>query len=120
MIHNGNVIKNKLIKIKILNSFPIFNKKFVPVEKITIGIKKGIIKINWINLFFFTWSEINAERIEIKLNVGKARIIRKIVSSRKNFSTLKKIDEIGIKMRLGTKREIVIARHFERKMDISE
>ena len=45
-IDNGNVIKNKLIKIKILNSFPIFSKKFVPVEKITIGIKKGIIKMN--------------------------------------------------------------------------
>ena len=46
MIDNGNVIKNKLIKIKILNSLSILNRKFVPVPKIITGIKKGIIKIN--------------------------------------------------------------------------
>ena len=120
MIDNGNVIKNKLIKIKILNSLSILNRKFVPVAKMIIGIKKGIIRINWINLFLFIWSEIKADRIEIKLRVGKEIIKSKMVSIKNIRVMSKKIEEIGIKNKLGNNKEIDIAKHFARKMEISE
>ena len=71
-IDNGNVIKNKPIKTNILNSLPKFaTKKFSDVAKMIIGIKNGIIKINWINLFLLTCNENKAESIEIKVMVGK-------------------------------------------------
>ena len=80
-IDNGNVIKNKPIKTNILNSLSKFaTKKFSDVAKMIIGIKNGIIKINWINLFLFTCSENKAESIEIKVIVGK-EIINSVVSS---------------------------------------
>ena len=46
-IDNGNVIKNKPIKTKILNSLPkSVTKKLSDVAIIIIGMKNGIIKIN--------------------------------------------------------------------------
>ena len=46
-IDNGNVIKNKPIKTKILKSLlKVVTKKFSDVEIIIIGIKNGIIKMN--------------------------------------------------------------------------
>tara|TARA_B100000963_G_scaffold105987_1_gene92009 strand:+ start:262 stop:423 length:162 start_codon:yes stop_codon:yes gene_type:complete len=46
-IDNGNVIKNKPIKIKIFNSLPkLVTKKFSEVAIIIMGIKNGMIKIN--------------------------------------------------------------------------
>ena len=121
MIDNGNVIKNKLIKIKILKfSVKPIIKKFEEVEKITIGIKNGIIKINWMNLLRLTWREIKAERIEIKLNVGKARINKKNVSIMSQKLILNKIEEKGIKKMFGRSKEINIMKHLEIKIDSSE
>ena len=45
-IDNGNVIKNKPIKTKILNSFPKLVTKNFQVAIIIIGIKNGMTKIN--------------------------------------------------------------------------
>ena len=120
-IDSGNVIKNKLIKTTILNSLPKFTtKKFSDVAKIIIGIKNGIIRINWINLFLLTWSENKAESIEIKVMVGR-EIINSVISSitsRKLISN--KIDDMGIKIIFGMIKDINITKHFERNIISSE
>ena len=120
-IDNGNVIKNKPIKTNILNSLPKFaTKKFSDVAKMIIGIKNGIIKINWINLFLFTCNEKKAESIEIKVMVGRETInsVVSSITSRKLISN--KIDEMGIKKIFGMIKDINITKHFERNIFSSE
>ena len=120
-IDNGNVIKNKPIKTKIFNSFPkLVTKKFSEVAIIIIGIKKGMIKINWINLFLLTCNENKAESIEIKVIVGKEIINRTIISIISRKLTLNKIDDIGIKIIFGITRDINITRDFDRNITSSE
>jgi len=120
-IDSGNVIKNKLIKTTILNSLPKFTtKKFSDVAKMIIGIKNGIIRINWINLFLLTWSENKAESIEIKVMVGK-EIINSVISSITSRKLiLNKIDDMGIKIIFGMIKDINITKHFERNIISSE
>ena len=120
-IDNGNVIKNKPIKTNILNSLPKFAiKKFSDVAKMIIGIKNGIIKINWINLFLLTCNENKAESIVINVMVGK-EIINSIMSSTTSRKLiLNKIDEMGIKKKFGMTKEINITRNFERNIFSSE
>ena len=120
-IDNGNVIKNKPIKIKIFNSLPkLVTKKFSEVAIIIMGIKNGMIKINWINLFLLTCNENKAERIEIKVIVGKEIINRVIISITSKKLTLNKIDDIGIKIILGMMSDINITRHFDKNITSSE
>ena len=120
-IDNGNVIKNKPIKTNILNSLPKFaTKKFSDVAKIIVGIKNGIIRINWINLFLLTCNENKAESIEIKVIVGKEIINRTIISIISRKLTLNKIDDIGIKIIFGITKDMNITRDFDRNITSSE
>ena len=120
-IDNGNVIKNKPIKTKILNSFPkLVTKKFSEVAIIIIGIKKGMIKINWINLFLLTCNENKAESIEINVIVGKEIINKTIISITSRKLTLNKIDDIGIKIIFGITRDTNITIDFDRNITSSE
>ena len=120
-IDNGNVIKNKPIKTNILNSLPKFKtKKFSDVAKMIIGIKNGIIKINWINLFLLTCNENKAESIEINEIVGKEIINSVIISNTSRKLTSNKIDDIGIRIILGITRDVNITRNFDRNITSSE
>ncbi len=120
-IDNGNVIKNKPIKTKILNSLPkVVTKKFSDVEIIIIGIKNGIIKMNWINLFLLICNENKAESIEITERVGKEIINKVIISITSKKLTLNKIDDKGIKIIFGMIRDKNIAKHFDRNITSSE
>ena len=120
-IDNGNVIKNKPIKTKILNSFPKFvTKKFSDVEIIIIGIKNGIIKMNWINLFLLICNENKAESIEIKVRVGKEITNKVNISITSKKLILNKIDDTGIKIIFGIIRDINITKHFDMNIISSE